>query len=489
MLFTGDFRPWDVVRIVIALWFPWAMLTFYNTPLPGSTRSFTAAITEGGNWLQGVLIANTGEDYLVSFTRLSQNFFARASSMELGSGSGMMDIILNGFTNLSYLFMAFLHTVIFELFLLLILLCLVVIYAVSMGQVIWAQLALGVLLILGPLFIPFLLVEPLAFLFWGWFKGMFTYTLYGAIAAALMRVFLAASMGWIEAIMNGPPPGNSFWWHSSAWFLSVVPPGDRGAVVLAHDWHPCLANRLGRRRGRWNHGPRRPGGQWDFQTQNWRGGINVMAKPKDKESDAGREYAEIWGETIHSNRHLRVFSIVLGVLLLFVTIAVVRLSSVEPPRPIVVRVDEVGRADPRDPTTKYFLNRFLHDHFGRRRATAQQYWPRSLRFLSTDLANAAFTTTNEEIALLAAGITQEELRVENVVLRIQANPTEPHGAVADFALIRTRQEREVSREAWTATVQFVFMPVIPADLVIFNPMGIQITYLETDRTLITTETP
>ena len=26
-----------------------------------------------------------------------------------------------------------------------------------------------------------------------------------------------------------------------------------------------------------------------------------MAKPKDKESDAGREYAEIWGETIHSN--------------------------------------------------------------------------------------------------------------------------------------------------------------------------------------------
>ena len=120
-------------------------------------------------------------------------------------------------------------------------------------------------------------------------------------------------------------------------------------------------------------------------------------------------------------------------------------------------MDEVGRAealayeaveaqaDPRDPTTKYFLNRFLHDHFGRRRATAQQYWPRSLRFLRTDLANAAFTTTNEEIALLAAGITLEELRVENVVLRIQANPTEPHGAVADFVLVRTRQEREVSQ--------------------------------------------
>ena len=268
--FTGDFRPWDLVRIVIALWFPWAMLSFYNTPLPGSTLSFTAAITEGGNWLQGVLIANTGEDYLVSFTRLSQNFFARASSMELGSGSGMLDIVLNGLTNLSYLFMAFLHTIIFELFLLLILLCLVVIYAVSMGQVIWAQLALGVLLILGPLFIPFLLVEPLAFLFWGWFKGMFTYTLYGAIAAALMRVFLAASMGWIEAIMNGPPPGNSFWWHSTAWFLSIVPLVTAG--LLSSLMIGTLASQIvsGGGAGGGIMGLVGQAASGDFQTQNWR---------------------------------------------------------------------------------------------------------------------------------------------------------------------------------------------------------------------------
>ena len=93
-----------------------------------------------------------------------------------------MDMLINGLTDLSYLLMSFIHTIIFELFLLFILLCLVVIYGVSMAQVLWAQLALGVLLILGPLFIPFLLVEPLAFLFWGWFKSMFTYTLYGAIA-------------------------------------------------------------------------------------------------------------------------------------------------------------------------------------------------------------------------------------------------------------------------------------------------------------------
>ena len=148
-----------------------------------------------------------------------------------------------------------------------------------------------------------------------------------------------------------------------------------------------------------------------------------------------------------------------------------------------------AQADPRDPTTKYFLNRFLHDHFGRRRVTAQQYWPRSLRFLSTDLANAAFTTTNEEIALLAAGITLEELRVENVVLRIQANPTEPHGAVADFALIRTRQEREVSREAWTARCSLFSCRSYRPTWSFSIQWESQITYLETDRTLVTNETP
>ena len=51
-----------------------------------------------------------------------------------------------------------------------------------------------------------------------------------------------------------------------------------------------------------------------------------------------------------------------------------------------------------------------------------------------------------------------------------------------------RNAKGSTRIKWTATMQFVFMPVIPTDLVVVNPMGIQVTYLETDRTLIT-ETP
>ena len=157
-----------------------------------------------------------------------------------------------------------------------------------------------------------------------------------------------------------------------------------------------------------------------------------MKKPQIK--DAGAEYAEIWGEAIHSNRHLRVLSIGLGIGVLLLIVVVIRVVSVEPPRPIVVRVDEVGRAeavayevmeaqaDPLDPTTKYFLNRFIHDFYSRRRATVQENWSRSLRFLTTELANASFRAESQNVALLAAGAARDELQVDRVVLRIQANP-------------------------------------------------------------------
>ena len=84
------------------------------------------------------------------------------------------------------------------------------------------------------------------------------------------------------------------------------------------------------------------------------------------QSDPGKEFAEIWGEAVASARHLRLFTLVLGGVAFLLLVVVVRLAGVDAPNPIVIRVDEVGRAealayemveaqaDPLDPTTKYF---------------------------------------------------------------------------------------------------------------------------------------
>ena len=213
------------------------------------------------------------------------------------------------------------------------------------------------------------------------------------------------------------------------------------------------------------------------------------------DADTGKTYADIWGEAVHSNRHLRVLSMALAGLILLLVVVIIRLSAVELPKPIVVRVDEVGRAealaydaveaqaDPLDPTTKYFLNRWIDDYYSRRRATVQVAWPRSLRFLASSLANEAFRVDGENVAMLAAGAARDERQVERVLLRIQANPVAPHGAAADFDLVRLVNGGEVTRERWSLSLQFMFLEGVDPELMIVNPMGIIITYLRADRAL------
>ena len=138
-----------------------------------------------------------------------------------------------------------------------------------------------------------------------------------------------------------------------------------------------------------------------------------------------------------------------------------------------------------DPTTKYFLNRFIYDFYSRRRATVAENWSRSLRFLSTELANASFRAESQNVALLAAGGARDELQVSRVILRIQPNPQQPHSATADFDLVRMEMAREVSRERWTLSLQFLFLEEIPPDLIVSNPMGIIINYLQGDRATVT----
>ena len=179
-------------------------------------------------------------------------------------------------------------------------------------------------------------------------------------------------------------------------------------------------------------------------------------------------------------------------------VIIVRLSSVELPKPIVscalmkwgraeaLAYDTVeAQADPLDPTTKYFLNRFIDDYYSRRGATVEQAWPRALRFLTTTLANEAFRLEGENVAMLAAGAARDELQVERVTLRIQASPEPPHAAAADFDLVRLVGGAEVGRDRWTLSLQFTFIETVEPELMIVNPMGIIITYLRGDRALVT----
>ena len=210
---------------------------------------------------------------------------------------------------------------------------------------------------------------------------------------------------------------------------------------------------------------------------------------------AAQEFADIWAETLQANRNLRWLTIGLCLALLLVVAHAYQLAWQPPPRPLIIRVDEVGRAEaityeaveaqanPLDPTTKYFLHRFITDHYSRRAATVQEHWMRSLRFLATPLANTAFDRDSEPIALSAAGGNRYDVTIENVLLRIQPKPQEPHEATADFDQVRTAQGTEIDRKRWSVSLQFTFLKELPSTLIVDNPMGIIIVYLQVDEAL------
>ena len=171
--FSGNIQPWEVVRLVIGIWIPWVMMQFYTTTIPGMSQTFPGMIAEGGNFLHELLLG----DIISSMqTELGDMVRAIAANMQTQSDQGNVIGIMTGGIHV------FITAVAGSIIMALLVLMLIVLFAVTYAQVIWAQIALAILIILGPIFIPFLVFEPLAFLFWGWFKGMLTYSLYAVIA-------------------------------------------------------------------------------------------------------------------------------------------------------------------------------------------------------------------------------------------------------------------------------------------------------------------
>ncbi len=491
--FSGTFEPWALVRVVLGIAIPRTLLHYYSVPIPGVGFTFPAMVAAGGIWLQNLFISDVVSVGYTEMTALVQAFAARLGAA--WSGGSLMTLMTEGvsvfFSSLVALMMG-----------VPLVLGLVALFCLTYAQVIWAQVALAIVILLGPVFIPWLLFEPLAFLFWGWFRTLIVYTLYGVVAGAILRVFMGVGMGYVTtytgALMG---TGSSDPAELGLWVVVLLPLVVSG--LMAGMKVGELAAMLVSGSGSVGSG---------FMALVVRGGgrLTAAANPgpppsprrlkeisMNREHDAGREYAEIWGETVEANRKLRTLAMILGGACLALAVLLLRVATVAPPRPIVVRVDEVGRAeavayeaataqaDPLDPTTKYFLNRFIADFYSRRQATVEEHWTRSLRFLSTELANAAFTRDGAEVAAMAAGTADTELQVEQVVLRIHPAPEAPHGATADFDLVHLRQGQETLRERWSITLRFTFLTVIPSELVVYNPMGILITYLQADRALVT----
>ena len=176
--YSGTLEPWALVRVVLGIAIPRTLLHYYSVPIPGVGFTFPAMVAAGGIWLQNLFISDVVSVGYTEMTALVQAFAARLGAA--WSGGSLMTVVTEGvsvfFSSLVALMMG-----------VPLVLGLVALFCLTYAQVIWAQVALAIVILLGPVFIPWLLFEPLAFLFWGWFRTLMVYTLYGVVAGAILR--------------------------------------------------------------------------------------------------------------------------------------------------------------------------------------------------------------------------------------------------------------------------------------------------------------
>src|SRR5438067_4447985 len=131
--------------------------------------------------------------------------------------------------------------------------------------------------------------------------------------------------------------------------------------------------------------------------------------PKTLES-AKRQFVELYGSALVMNTYLKIALVLLALVALgLVGLNVHTVSKYANVKPLVVRIDDVGRAEavqydasayaPQAPELRYFLTQFIVKHFSRIRATVQREYPDSLFFLDQALADATMSQNDESKAI------------------------------------------------------------------------------------------
>jgi len=148
------------VDLLLVITFAYAMVRYYATPIPGFGVSFYHLITDQA-FILADHIGNQAQADLI--LKLESLIKSATSWMLLTTGYSFLLSLLIIVT------LALLELVIF--------------IVTAFGYI-----AVGVLVLVGPIFIPFVLVPKLDFLFWGWLKAFFQYAFYPVIANAVLYV-------------------------------------------------------------------------------------------------------------------------------------------------------------------------------------------------------------------------------------------------------------------------------------------------------------
>jgi hypothetical protein len=163
MMFSHDAlgdQMFEFAKLLMLISFGYAMITFYEAPIPGFGVSFSNLITDQAGYFQSVLEARAFDNIYRHFDELADHF------MQPDAWSILANLIY--------------WTV---------LLLIALAKALSLAVIAFGLIASAVCGLLGPIFVPFFVVPKLEWLFWGWLKSFIQYSFIPVVAIAFLMIF------------------------------------------------------------------------------------------------------------------------------------------------------------------------------------------------------------------------------------------------------------------------------------------------------------
>src|SRR5207248_2362899 len=211
---------------------------------------------------------------------------------------------------------------------------------------------------------------------------------------------------------------------------------------------------------------------------------------------AKRQFVELYGSALVMNTYLKIALVLVSLVALgLVGLNIHTASTYANVKPLVVRIDDVGRAEavqydasayqPQAKELRYFLTQFVVKHFSRIRSTIQREYPDSLFFLDPAVADATIAQNEQsrslETFLTNPGADEVDIVVQNVSLSELTKP--PFKASVSFqkVLYTPGIRTERARETHIAQIDFAMRDRVPNEFVRVNPLGLQISYFRVDQ--------
>src|ERR1700678_4478249 len=168
----GGFHFAKFADLILMIAFGLGMLTYYSTPIPGTSYSFSDLITKEGLSLSTKIESDQTQEIATTITNAEQ---------QLGQPPGSFNIL----EDLTYLLVAVI---------------LATMEAAAFAVIAYGYVAAAVCVLIGPIFIPWFIVPKMDWLFWGWLKAFIGFSFYQVVAAAFIYVFSKVLTGMFQTI-------------------------------------------------------------------------------------------------------------------------------------------------------------------------------------------------------------------------------------------------------------------------------------------------